>query len=636
MSFQGNIKHSNSVKSTDSTNSQKTTEQLNSTAKVFCEAVNQIAKAYLVNYEENNIYQTISLSFAQKIIKKTKISFSQLVVTLVYLNRYYKYIISFNKHIPGHTDAVIPSLSHVVLLCVIQAERYITDVPHKLSWWANVCAGQTKSVDINRWQRDFFDTINYKLYVHPEKDYNIFKFQVKRLAARLFQNSISMPAQFRRSINLGSGSQLTPTSASSSNLSNRIPSQPNVISEVNTTSTIVQPTRMLLSPLYSGRSNVSTSSILNQGNLISSPLASVHSDNGLIPNTTTTNNQTNSNLNVPILNVTNTNLTTSPVEINADNSMINQTRSPNSIYTNSQHSFQLDTRNQLQNTSPLPPSQNPNNLMVHSNMPRSPNKRTNNSITTTINSLLVFTNNENNTNSPTNTIIKNQAMTQSPSGITMTSSPVQMTTVISSPLDVTTKIEDNEDSLKTTSQALKRKRSYYDEFQIPSVAVHFLKGAQGVKRAKISMTISPEEIDFQPRTPNSRPLEENNKKENKKGSNLTFQNQKSSLSENHRLHDDNQNFQTIDKGKNEDTVSSAGTSSHFFRISEESLSSTDVVKNSFLNHLETIPSSLTQNDNISLEINNVNNEETIVSSLLLTSNNSTSLNLIPVSPPLTP
>jgi len=61
MSFQGNIIHSNSVKSTDSTNSQKTstTEQLNSTAKVFCEAVNQIAKAYLVNYGENNVYQTI-------------------------------------------------------------------------------------------------------------------------------------------------------------------------------------------------------------------------------------------------------------------------------------------------------------------------------------------------------------------------------------------------------------------------------------------------------------------------------------------------------------------------------------------------------------------------------------------------
>jgi len=635
MSFSNHIQRSISCDNSNSCQKASTSEQLSSTAKVFCEAVNQIVKSYLVNYDENNIFQTINLSFAQKVIKKTKISFSQLVVTLVYLNRYYKCITSLEKHIPGHEEAIIPSLSHVVLLCVIQAERYITDVPHKLSWWANVCAGQTKSIDIDRWQRDFFDTISYKLYVHPEKDYNIFKFQIKRLAARLFQNSVNMPAQFRRSINLGSGSQPTPTSASSSNLSNRIPSQPNVILEVNnTTTTTEQPTRILLSPLYSGRSN--TSIILNSGqtNMVSSPLVSVHSDNGLVSNSAITINQTNSNLNVPIINVTNTHLTSSPVELNADNnSMINQTRSPNSIYTNSQHSFQLDTHSQLQNTSPLPPSQNPNNLMVHSNMLRSPNRRTNNS-TTTINSLLVLSNNENNSNSPTTSIIKNREMTQSPSDLTMTSSPVQMTTIISSPLDVTSKSEDNEDSLKTTSQALKRKRSYYGEIQMPSVA---LKAAQGVKRPKISMTISPEEIDYQPRTPNSRPLEENNNKENKKGSNLGFQNKKSSLRESHRLHDDNQNFQSIDKGKNEDTVNTAGTSSHFFRISEESLSSTDVVKNSFLNHLETIPSSITQNDNVSLELTNtVNNEETIVSSLLLASNNSTSLNLIPVSPPLTP
>jgi len=46
------------------------TEQLNSTAKVFCEACNQIVKAYLANYNENNMFQTININFAQKVYKK--------------------------------------------------------------------------------------------------------------------------------------------------------------------------------------------------------------------------------------------------------------------------------------------------------------------------------------------------------------------------------------------------------------------------------------------------------------------------------------------------------------------------------------------------------------------------------------
>eukprot|EP00833_Pecoramyces_ruminatium_P017512 jgi/Orpsp1_1/1191544/evm.model.d7180000086852.1 len=609
----------NLEKSFDTSKSSQMTnkaEQLNSTAKVFCEAVNQIVKAYLDNYNEKNIFQTINLSFAQKVIIKTRISFSQLVVTLVYLNRYYESIINNKKHIPGHEKSKIPSLSHVVLLCIIQAERYITDIPHKLSWWANICAGQTKTIDINRWQRDFFDTINYKLYVHPEKDYNTFKFQIKRLAARLFNYSLNMPQQFRRSVNLGS--QLTPTTASSTS-SNKIPSQPNVISTSNSVLSSTQP-KILLSPLYSGNSNIihPTAIFNGQTNIISSPLNSIHSDNSF------NNHPQQNNLNVPVLNITNTNLTTSPVELNMENSMINQMRSPNSIYSNSQHSIPLENHNQLHVASPLPPTQNPNNLMVITNMIHSPSKKT-----------ISLTSSSTDNEKESSTSNKNLT-TQSPSQIStaVSSFPVQITStnLINSPVDMT-KNETN-DSKKTVQRVVKRKRSYYDPLQISSVTAQFIKVAQGIKRTKMSMTISPEEIDYHPQTPSSRPIEEKNNMNSMK---YFFQNKESSLNQNHRFRGDEQSFQTLDKGKSEESIYTSSSSSNSIPYSKEKLSS-DVVENSFVNSLENIPSTTISNDINSFIVNNTNtsvsNEEIIVS--LLASNNSTAITLIPVSPPLTP
>jgi len=67
MSFSNHIQRSISCDNSNSCQKASTSEQLSSTAKVFCEAVNQIVKSYLVNYDENNIFQTINLSFAQKV-----------------------------------------------------------------------------------------------------------------------------------------------------------------------------------------------------------------------------------------------------------------------------------------------------------------------------------------------------------------------------------------------------------------------------------------------------------------------------------------------------------------------------------------------------------------------------------------
>ncbi|ORX51464.1 hypothetical protein BCR36DRAFT_411925 [Piromyces finnis] len=526
-------KNSVTVKSTDSTATKNpstpaASEQLNSTAKVFCEACNQIVKSYLSEYHETNGFQTISLSYAQKVIKKTKISFSQLVVTLVYLNRFYHTCTLFKKHIPGHEEAIIPSLSHVVLLCIIQAERYVTDIPHKLTWWAGICAGQTKASDINKWQRDFFDTINYQLYVHPEKDFNIFKVEVKRLAARLFSNSVAMPPQFRRSVCSG-GSQSTPVSTPSSQPTiQQLPSQPNVIS-TRSSNVIVQP-RILLSPLYSGHSDLNQQPITilsSQTNMLTSPLPSDHSENSIIGGA-----QTRQNLDVPVLNITNTNLTTSPVEL-SDNSLINQTRSPNSIYNNS---ISNDTH-QLNVTSPLPPVQNPNNLMVQTNS-RSPSRNFSSSQSTS--SLLVLSNSQQNTPkqslSPTTiqydakqslsptTIQYDAKQSLSPTtiqygakqslspatiqyGITMTNSP-ETTKTLDQSIHEMIKKEDIQITKTLSPCPINRKRSYYDKYSA-SLTENILKTTQNIKRTKIAMTISPEELNFQPNIPKSRPLEEN-------------------------------------------------------------------------------------------------------------------------------
>jgi len=614
--------------------SEQNIQQLNSTASVFCEACNQIVKAYLSKYHENNLYQSINLSFAKKVLRKIKFPFSQFVVTLVYLNRYYQSCTTFNKHIPGHEEAIIPSLSHVVLLCIIQAERYITDTPHKLSWWAGICAGQTKSSDINKWQQDFFTTIKYKLYVHPEKDYNIFKNEIKRLAARLIKNKVQMPPQFRRSVNLGS--QVTPAPASSHSFTTQqIPSQPNMVVPNTTTSSVsasVAP-RMLLSPHYSGRSAsaintsaLNASAILsNQRNMLRSPIASMNSDNNSVANTTT-----QPQIDIPVLNITNTNLISSPAEITIENSMINQTRSPNSIYTNSNHSYHIELNETDNNntTSPLPPIQNPSLLMVHSKI-YSPNGKTSNN-----SSLLVLPNNGDHTNS-----LPQPMITQSPVqlGNNITSSPVQEQEIVKSPESMV-RMEEMEPE-RTIVRPIKRKR-IYDPFQESEVAAQFLRVSQNFKRAKFAMTISPEELDFQPHTPSRPPIEENNKKENSPSFLIsrnhslmispsihanTIQNPSSS-----QKSGEHSFFQSIDKGKKE-AVSVSGSPLNPIKLIEESI--TGVVENRIQHPLETIPNSTTQER---MNSNVTNSEDLIVSSLLLATNNSTSITLIPVSPPLTP
>jgi len=304
-------------------------KQLYSTAKVFREACIKIVKDHLVNYSEANLFRPISLHFAKKVIDKTKISFTQLVVTLIYLNKYYKYCTLLNKHIPGHKKAAIPTLSHIIIVCVIQAERYVDDSPHKLSWWAEICAGETKPSDISEWLREFFITINYRLYVHPEKEYMVFKGEVKRLAARLLRNSATIPPEFQHSINLGT-QKMNRYSVPSFH-SYRISPQPNIIRGESAVGGTPK-ARGLLSSTHSYvnsmtiHSNQTQRIHSNQVYTIISPASSTHSYIA-DPYSRTRNTE------IPVLNLTDTNLTNSPLCIEESN--VNQTCSPGSIFPNS-------------------------------------------------------------------------------------------------------------------------------------------------------------------------------------------------------------------------------------------------------------------------------------------------------------
>jgi len=347
-------------------------KQLYSTAKVFREACNKIVKDHLVNYSESNLFRPISLHFAKKVIEKTKVSFTQFVVSLIYLNKYYKYCTLLNRHIPGHKKAAIPTVSHIIIVCIIQAERYVDDTPHKLSWWAEICAGETKPSDINEWIREFVCTINYRLYIHPEKEYMVFKGEVKRLAVRLLRNPATIPPEFRHSINLGtpmhrysvpsfhsycispqsnimreeSGVRESPPRGLLSSghsyvnsmtiHSNQTPNQANTIISPasNQTNTIISPA--------SNQTNTIISPTSNQPNTVISPASSTYS---YITNSYSQIRDTEAS----VLKITNTNLTNSPISI--EESMVNQTHSPYSIFTNpNQYSFNSNThRNYLRN-----------------------------------------------------------------------------------------------------------------------------------------------------------------------------------------------------------------------------------------------------------------------------------------------
>jgi len=336
--------------------------------------------------------------------------------------------------------------------------------------------------------------------------------------------------------------------------------------------------------------------------MVASPAASNHSINP--------NQQIQAhNLEVPVLNITNTNLTTSPMGI--EGSMINQTRSPNSIYTNSTNA---DT-----NMNQLHPVQNPNHLMVQSNHHLSPIR--NNS------SLLNLNKHTTNKSQQFTSITNNVQFTQSPIQY-MTNSPISSKEMIRSPISSKEMIRSPIDIMKTEKleinnvirpRPINRKRSYYDASTLSKIVQDF-------KKKEKMMTISPEE----PNTSNTlKPIEENKKNEsipsivlmNQKivvsPSIITSQSQDSSTSnqeDKYRFRGDDQVVNSINRGKNE-----AGTSSNSFRTSE----SLNIENNS-----ETLPSS---SNNVLGSNENANNED-IYESLHLAN----SITLIPVSPPLTP
>ncbi|KAL6601825.1 hypothetical protein U3516DRAFT_641947 [Neocallimastix sp. 'constans'] len=162
-------------------------------AIVFAFSLNDIIKSYLPDKKFRSDKEKIEVHFAQKLIGKIQLNFSELVLTLVYCNRYLKHCRKYKLPMPGSPGSIFPSMTHMIIPCVILAEVYLVDCPHNSVWWANKCSGGVTVEDINRWKRDVLVTMKYWLYIEPTRDYVNWTRQIKKLAFALFgKNSNSL------------------------------------------------------------------------------------------------------------------------------------------------------------------------------------------------------------------------------------------------------------------------------------------------------------------------------------------------------------------------------------------------------------------------------------------------------------
>jgi len=159
-------------------------------AIVFAFSLNDIIKSHLPEKKFRNDREKIEVHFTQKLIGKIQLNFSELVLTLIYCNRYLRYCRKYKLPMPGSPGSVFPSMTHMVIPCLLLAEVYLIDCPHNSKWWATKCSGGVTVQNINRWKRDVLVTMKYWLYVEPTRDFVNWTRQIKKLAFALFgQNS---------------------------------------------------------------------------------------------------------------------------------------------------------------------------------------------------------------------------------------------------------------------------------------------------------------------------------------------------------------------------------------------------------------------------------------------------------------
>jgi len=200
MSSSSNISHSNAIKRPSTTTSkvQQIVKKSSSTslnepcvksAIVFAFSLNDIIKSHLPEKKFRNDKEKIEVHFAQKLIGKIQLNFAELVLTLIYCNRYLRYCRRYKLPMPGSPGSVFPSMTHMVIPCLLLAEVYLLDCPHNSKWWANKCSGGVTVHNINTWKRDVLVTMKYWLYVEPTRDFVNWTRQVKKLAFTLFGQS---------------------------------------------------------------------------------------------------------------------------------------------------------------------------------------------------------------------------------------------------------------------------------------------------------------------------------------------------------------------------------------------------------------------------------------------------------------
>jgi len=171
-----NLTHSNAIKRPTSSiakiqknivNSKMLNAKYAKSAVVFAYSLNDIIKSHLPDKKFRNDNEKIEVYFVQKLIGKVQLNFTQLVLTLIYCNRYLRNCRKYKLPMPGSPGSVFPIMSHMIIPCLILAEIYIDDCPRNCIWWANKCSGGVTVKNIVCWKRDVFITMKYWLYVEP-------------------------------------------------------------------------------------------------------------------------------------------------------------------------------------------------------------------------------------------------------------------------------------------------------------------------------------------------------------------------------------------------------------------------------------------------------------------------------------
>jgi len=273
---------------------------------------------------------------------------------------------------PGSPGSVFPSMTHMVIPCLLLAEVYLIDCPHNSRWWANKCSGGVTVQNINCWKRDVLVTMKYWLYVEPTKHFVNWTRQVKKLAFNLFGQNAWQYHMGSLNSTSSSNKMITKKPSSPSSLKNTKTNDRPVDMEISTTNTDTTDQK-------ESKEIVASKKIIS--NTKSSTLETIAeiTNSKSIPNNTSTNTNTN---------MMKTSPSKSDVSKISKSSKIKTNTTQKTISRNNSSSFHRSLHNHLNASSGLYKNNNSNYFSIQnllsSNFPfNKPNNLSSNSVLAT-------------------------------------------------------------------------------------------------------------------------------------------------------------------------------------------------------------------------------------------------------------